>query len=150
MAMHNLMRNVAIIHRTSQVTGTTADKNDAGIDTTPYTGVAWLVSLSTLQTTGASIKLQESASSGFSTSAVSDLTGTSISMTTTIEDGVAILDLYKPGKQWVRLVYVSVNTSDVFDSIIALGYLPKEAPVTHSTADLIGAEYHSRPSTGTA
>lgn len=149
--MHNLFRNVALIHRTSQITGTTATFNDAGIDASNYEGIAWVFAASANQTTGASVKAQECSSSGFSTgSDVADLTGTSIAMTTAIADGAVILDVYRPAKQWVRAAYVKTATSDVLDAIVALGYRPLEAPVTHSTADVIGAEYHVHPATGTA
>lgn len=151
--MHNLLRNAAIIQRTTQVTGSTGNTNLPGVDAQGYEGLAFVFLVNGNATTGMSFKIQEASSSGFSTgtgSEVGDLTGTAIDMTTSIADGVAFIDVYKPNDRWVRAVIVKTNTGDIIDGGLVLGYGWHDLPVTHSTADLIAGEYHSHPSTGTA
>lgn len=152
--MHNLLRSVALVNRSSAVLaagGSTSSINGAGLDATPYLGVAFLVLANGFVTTGFGLKAQECSSSGFSTgSDVADLTGTLIDGTTSISDGVMGIDLLRPQKQWVRCVVVKTNTGDIIDGILSLGYLPDEAPVTQSTAKSLGFEYHVSPATGTA
>lgn len=147
--MHNLFRNVALIQRTSAVTGTTGTLTFAGIDAAPYEGLAFVFCLTGNATTGASFKLQGDAStSGFGS--VGDLTGTSIAMTTTIADGTVILDLYRPQQRWIRAQMVKTDTGDTVDAALVFGYRPINAAVTHSTASVIDVEYHVSPTTGTA
>ena len=151
--MHNMFRNVAIIQRTTGVTGSTGNSNLPGVDARGYEGISWVFLVNGNPTTGMSFKVQEASSSGFSTAAgslVGDLTGTSIDMTTGIADGAAFIDVYKPNDRWVRAVIVKVSTADIIDGALVFGYNFNDLPVTHSTADVIAGEYHSHPSTGTA
>lgn len=150
MPIHNLMRNVALVNVSSAVTGSTSDHTFAGVDMRGYEGIAWVFCPTGNLTTGASFKVQGATSSGFSTGTRSDLTGTSIDATTTIADGAVVIDIYRPEHRWVRGVMVKTSTGDTVNSAVALAYNPAFAPVTHSTADVIGAEYHVHPATGTA
>ena len=149
--MHNLLRNVKINYATA-ITGSTAASNYPGLDMRGFSGISFVPLISgTPATDGSSIKAQECSSSGFTTgSDVADLTGTSVALSSSITDGYAGLDLYRPNKRWVRMVHVKVSTADIFSSVVELQYRPGDAPVTHSTAKNHGVEYHAGPSTGTA
>ena len=151
MPNHNLLRNAAIQYSTT-ITGSTAASNYPGLNMKGYEGVAFIAFVSgTPSTNGSSINAQECSSSGFSSgSDFSDLTGTAVALSSSIADGYAAIDLFRPAKQWVRMVHVKTATADIFSSAIALQYRPVVGPVTHSTAKNHGVEYHVHPSTGTA
>lgn len=148
---HNLLRNVAVVQRATQVTGSTAASNLPGIDMLGYTGISWIVLPAGTPTTGFSFKAQECSSSGFSTgSDVADLTGTDVPFSTAIVDGFAGIDIFRPAKRWVRAVLVKTSTADLIDGAIGIVYNALEAAVTHSTAKNYGVEYFVTPATGTA
>lgn len=151
MPEHQLLRNVAIQYATA-ITGSTADSNYPGLDMRGYEGISWVAYVSgTPSTNGSSIKAQECSSSGFTTgSDVGDLTGTSVALSSSIADGYAGIDIYRPAKRWVRMVHVKTSTADIFSCVGAFQSHPNYAAVTHSTAKNHGVEYFVSPATGTA
>ncbi|MDO8751145.1 MAG: hypothetical protein Q7K03_08385 [Dehalococcoidia bacterium] len=150
--MHNLLRNVKVTN-TSQIGGSTAVAYSSILDMRGYDGVAFIAMISGGPSTSAfGIKVQEASSSSMSTgSDVADLTGTSVTASsTTIADGFLAADIFRPNKQYVRMAMIPSAGSDTLSAIVALQYKAGDSPVTHSTGKNLGTEYFVSPSTGTA
>ena len=148
---HQLLKNVAIDYATA-ITGSTGNSNYPVIDMRGYEAIAFAAFPNgTPSTAGSSIKIQQGSSSGMSTGDAADLTGTSVSLSSSITDGYVATDIYRPGDRYVRLVHVKTSTADIFNNVVVLQYRPGYAPITHgSTAKQHGVEYHVSPAEGTA
>lgn len=145
--MRQLLRYAAITTSTA-ITGSTGNSNYAGLDMAGYEGVAFIALVSgTPSTNGSSIKVQQDSSSGFGT--VVDLTGTSISLSSSITDGYVASDIFRPSAQYVRMVHVKTSTADILSGLVMLRHR-SDVSVSHSTASQHGIEYHVTPSSGTA
>ena len=118
-----------------------------------YDGVSFIAMISGSPSTSAfGIKAQEASSSSMSTSSdVADLTGTSVTASsTTIADGFLAIDIFRGQKQYVRMATIPTAGSETLAAIIALQYKAGDSPVTHSTSKNLGTEYFVSPATGTA
>lgn len=148
--MHQILRGYQIDFSTA-ITGSTGTSQYPGWSMADATEIAWVPIISgTPSTDGSSINAQECSSSGFTTgSDVSDLTGTSVALSSSITGGFAVIDIYKPKKQWVRMEHVKLSTADILSGVIVIRRR-NDLPVTHSTSFSHGVEYFNSPSTGTA
>jgi hypothetical protein len=147
MAMHNLLRDVAVTV-SSAITGSTGASNYPAIDMLGYEGIAFVPLISgTPSTLGSSVSVQEATSSAMGDAA--DLLGTSVALSSGIAGGFAGVEIYRPRERYVRLVHTKTSTADIFLSVVNLLHRPLLAPVTQSTAQNHGVEFFNGPSSGT-
>ncbi len=122
---------------------TSSAVNMAGFD-----GVCFVVPLGTI-VSGAvtSMKLQQSSDDGGSDD-YSDVTGTSITIADTDDDKVKYLDVYRPGKQYLKLVVSRATQNATIGGILAIQYKAGTLPVTQGTN--VAGEAHLSEAEGTA
>jgi hypothetical protein len=118
--------------------------NGAGVDMSGYEGVAFTVLALKGEALNFTIKAQEADESDFSDAA--DLAGTSVAFSTAVgTDGYAMLDIFRPQKQYVRPVVVVPNaTAATPVSVEAIQYGGRFQPETNT------GELHTSPDEGTA
>jgi len=119
------------------------------IDTAGFDAVEFVVSIGTIEATGTvTIKVQQddlNAAGG-----MADLEGTSVAYTAADDGKLAILDVVKPGKRYVRLLVTTAAANGTINLAIARLYRAKNRPVTQSTSEVVASELHVSPAEGTA
>lgn len=140
-----LSNDVKVIKVADHSTAATSGVTSASVDTAGYEGVMFLTSFGTAAA-GNTLKAQQSSDDGGSDD-FSDLAGTSVSSGSSDED--VWLDIYRPGKQYVRVV-AARGTSSTLESVWAILYGPRQAPVDNTTTGTIVGELHVTPDEGTA
>jgi hypothetical protein len=137
-----LSENVKITRLSGVVsTGTTA-VNATAVDMTGYRGVLFVSSLTTPAADNI-MKAQQSADN----SSFADLEGSAVDVGAS--DDTQWIDIYDPEEQYVR-PSIARGTTTVVDSIFAIQYDPKGAPVSNVTAGTINGVALVRPAEGTA
>lgn len=122
---------------------TSSAVNMAGFD-----GVCFVVPLGTI-VSGAvtSMKLQQSSDDAGSDD-YTDVTGTSITIADTDDDKLKYLDVYRPGKQYLKLVVSRATQNATLGGIVAIQYRAATRPVTQGTN--VAGEQHASEAEGTA
>ena len=139
----NLSSNVLITKVQDHSTAATSAVNSTGVDMSGYEGVLFITSFGT-----AAANNTVNAAQGADNSADwVDLTGTSVSAGTSDED--VWIDVYRPTERYVRLE-AARGTSSTLESIWAIQYGPRKAPVDNTTTGTIIGELHASPAEGTA
>ncbi len=94
-----------------------------------------------------SVKVQEnSANSG---TGMADLAGTAITVADTNDNQIAISDIIKPAKPYLRLATLRATQNATIDFLLVELYRSKKEPITQDTS-VISAEVWSSPLEGTA
>lgn len=124
---------------------TSAVDSDA-VDMAGFDGVIFLTSFGTAAANN-TLKAAQSADSAGSPDDFSDLANTSVSSGTSDED--VWIDIYRPRKRYVR-VTAARGTSSTLESIWAIQYRGRKAPVSNVLAGTIVGEAHVSPAEGTA
>lgn len=147
------MKNLNGAVKTSRVmnavaAGTSAQTSSA-VNMAGFNGCRFIAGFGAI-TSGAetSIKVQQSSDDG-STDAYSDLEGTSITVADDHDNKIAIVDIPKPGKQYLKLVVSRATQNAVIDFVLAEQYGATAMPITDSTT-VLGSEIHASPAEGTA
>lgn len=151
--MHNLFRNVKVTRSVdyTAASATSTDINGGILDMAGFEGVAFVALINGTPTSaGFLMKAEMGTSSSLSTGNAVEIDDSAVNVTTSIANGILILDVYKPQYRYVRCVLDRVTTDDIPDGVLAFQYGAGNAPVTHSTADLYTAEYANSPSSGAA
>lgn len=139
----NLSSNVKITKCADHTTAGTDPVNGTGVDMSCYTGVLFLTSFGT----AAANNTVNAAQGADNSSDWQDLTGTSVASGTSDED--VWVDVYRPTDRYVRLE-AARGTSSTLESIWAIQYGPKMAPVDNTTSGTITGELHAGVAEGTA
>lgn len=128
-------------------TGVTAQYSTA-LDMSPFDEAIFYVMFGTIADGTPTVKLQESVDAAFTSPL--DIEGSSISVTpTTHNNKVAVLNIARPLKRYVRVAIVrSGTTGQVIDGVLAVQY-SGTGPVTHDTS-VLGAKMFGNPKEGTA
>lgn len=147
--MIGLLKDVLITRVMNAVAADTSDQNSSIVDMQGYEGVLFVASFGTLTATQVtSLKAQQDTDSAGGTMA--DLTGTSVGP---LADGdsnkVLVLDVYRPLERYVRCVVDRGTANAVIDSVIAIQYGARKAPVTQGST-VSASELHASPAEGTA
>lgn len=129
--------------------GTSAQTSSV-IDTAGYDGVKIYSAFGAI-TAGAatSVKLQQSSDDG-SSDAYSDLEGSSITVADDDDNQVAIHDLYRPLKRYIKVVISRATQNAVIDGVLAVRYGAKKLPATNDSATIVALESYASPAEGTA
>jgi hypothetical protein len=141
----NLSTLVKITKVKDHSTAATSAVNSDGVDMAGYEGVLFLTSFGTAASDN-TCNLAQSDDNG-SSDDFTDLTGTSVTSGSSDED--VYLDIYRPQKRYVRLE-AARGTSSTLESIWAIQYGPRSAPVDNTTSGTIVGEFHAEPAEGTA
>ena len=128
----------------------TTDSNGTGLSMAGFDGVMFIAALGTITATGVQgLKAQQSDDDG-ATDTYGDLTGTLVSAADDDDNKLVILDIFQPGKLWVRPVVTRATANCVIDGVIAIQYGAANRPTTHDAATVVGIELHDAPAEGTA
>jgi hypothetical protein len=122
----------------------TSDVVDAG----GFDALRFVVGFGTI-TAGAatSIKLQQGAEPNLSDA--TDLAGSKVIVADTGDNKVAIVDVFRPQKRYLRLVTNRATQNSAIDFALCELYRADTEPVTQD-ATVIAAEIHASPAEGTA
>lgn len=146
----NLSKACKITRVSNAVAAGTSDINSSSVDMGAdggYDSVMFLVEFGTI-TSGAvtSVKAEQSADD----SSWNDLAGTGVTVADTDDNGVAWLDVHRPGDRYVRCTVDRATQNAVVDGITAIQYNARELPTTHDATTVLGGEFHLTPAEGTA
>ena len=146
--MLNISKEVKVTRVMNGVAAGTSAQNSSVIDMQNFDGVVFIAAFGAI-TSGAvtSAKAQQGAASNLSDAA--DLKGTKITIADTDDDKVAVLDIYRPQKRYLRLVVSRATQNAVIDGVVALQYKGKKAPVTQD-ASVAGDKLCVSPDEGVA
>lgn len=139
----NLSSNVKITKVADHSTAATSAVNSTGVDMCGYEGVIFLTSFGT----AAANNTLNAAQGADNSSDWEDLEGTSVASGTSDED--VWIDVYRPTDRYVRCE-AARGTSSTLESIWAIQYGARKAPVDNTTSGTITGELHASPSEGTA
>lgn len=143
-----LSENVKIIKvEDHTAAGTTAVDSD-GVDMDQDGGFGSVLFITSFGTAAAdnTVNAAQSDDNG-SSDDFTDLTGTSVASGTSDED--VWIDVKHPTKRYVRLE-AARGTSSTLESVWAILYNPRKAPVDNTTSGTIIGEGHVSPAEGTA
>ena len=113
-----------------------------------FDGVCFIVPLGAIVSGAAtSMKLQQS-SDDAATDAYSDVEGTSITIADTDDDKLKYLDVYRPGKRYLKLVVSRATQNATIGGILAVQYKARTKSPTQGTG--VAGEQWTSPAEGTA
>jgi len=127
----------------AQTTITSDALNMAGFDSACFIVPVGPVTAGAVTT----MKLQQSDDDG-SSDAYSDVLGTSITIADSDDNKLKYLDVYRPGKQYLKIVIARATQDATVGGIFAVQYNASSLPVTQGT-DVAG-ERHASAAEGTA
>ena len=139
----NLSSNVKITKVSDYAGAATSAINSASVDMSGYTGVLFIGSFGT----AAANNTMNAAQGADDSADWVDLEGTSVSSGTSDED--VWIDVFRPTDRYVR-AEVARGTSTTMETIWAIQYGPRKAPVDNTTSGTITGELHASPAEGTA
>jgi hypothetical protein len=148
-----LLPEISIVRALNAVAAGTTVQNGTGFDMQSdggYDGVLFILAVGALTATQVTaLKAQQSDDNG-SADDYTDLTGT---LTGPLADGdgnkLVVLDIFRPGKRYVRPVVNRATANAVIDGVIAIGYRNRTPP-TAQGANVAFSEAHVSPAEGTA
>lgn len=139
----NLSSGIKITKVADHSTAATSAVNSTGVDMSGYEGVIFITSFGT----AAANNTINAAQGADNSTDWEDLTGTSVTSGTSDED--VWIDVYRPTDRYVRCE-AARGTSSTLESIWAIQYGARKAPVDNTTSGTITGELHASPSEGTA
>jgi len=148
--MQNLSKSIKITRVSASAAAGTSDVTGSVLDMQGFDGVLFIASFGTLTATQVtSLKAQQGSQSDGSDMA--DLEGSKVGPLADGDGGKClVLDLFRPGKRYVRAVVDRGTANAVVDDVIAVQYCGTKAPTTHDAATIAAAELHVSPAEGTA
>jgi hypothetical protein len=117
---------------TPQTAAGTSDVNSSAVDMADYDGVIFIAVVGAIVSGGVTyVKGQQGQVSD--SSDMADLASSKQSFADTNDDGIIILDIYRPQERYVRAVFSRATQNSTIGAVIALQYGPKKKPVTQDT-----------------
>lgn len=148
--MDNLIKNEKFTRVLNAVVAGTTAQTGSVIDMQGWDAVTFVVAFGTI-TSGAatSIKVQQGALANGSDMA--DLTGTLLSVADTDDNKLAMVEVYRPQKRYVRVAITRDTQNSVIDGAIAIQRGSRVKPVTHDATTVVTPETpFNSPAEGTA
>ena len=141
--------NHKLIRLGNAAAAATTDIEATGVDMAGFGSVTFIVPFGTI-TAGAvtSVKAQQSDDNG-STDGWSDLAGSAVTVADTDDNKVAVLEITRPVKRYVRPVVDRGTQNAVVDGILAILSHPRTLPIT-ADSTLITPKLLNAPAEGTA
>lgn len=146
--MQNLTKDAKLSRVSNAVAAGTTTINSTSIDMQNFESATFIVAFGAI-VAGAvtSIKVQQSSDNG-SSDAWADLTGTSVSVADTDDNGLKFVEIARPRERYVRCVVSRATQNATVDGIVAIQTNAREMPVTHASG--VAGELHVSPAEGTA
>ena len=137
-------------HSNAVAAGTTVITPSAGVDTQGFDHVTFQALFGTI-TAGAatSIEVHQSDDDG-DTDAYSALEGTNVTVADDDDNKIAVVEVIRPAKRYLKLVVNRATQNAVLDGIVALLSGAKVHPVTQDSTVIAASEIHVSPEEGTA
>lgn len=142
--MPNLSNMTRFLEGIATTIAGTSTINGAEVDMANFEGVLFVIKFGTAAADN-TIKAQQDDVTGMAGAA--DLLGSLVAVGAS--DEIVWLDLYRPLKQFVRMVALR-GTSTTIDWGIAIRYAGKKGPQINNVAGTIAGELHVSPAEGTA
>jgi hypothetical protein len=144
----NLLKNIKITRAMNSVVAGTTNQNSSVIDMAGFEGISFIAAFGTLTSTAVTgIKVQQGTLANGSD--MVDLAGTALAIPDTDSNKLLASDIYRPTKQYVRLVVTRGTANAVIDGVNALQYKGRIRPNTQD-ATVSGTETWVSPAEGTA
>lgn len=146
----NLSKETKIVrHSNAVAVGTAAVTPSAGVDMKGFDNCMFVVAFGTITDGPPSIKVQQSSDDGVA-DGYSDLTGTSVAVANSDDNKLAVVEVARPAKRYLKLIVTRGGaTGCVLDGIVAILSGPKHVPITLDTT-VAASETHVTPAEGTA
>lgn len=146
----NSSKHEKVIRVLNGVVAGTSDQTSSAIDTAGYDGVKIVTALGAI-TAGAvtSVKLQQSSDDG-SADDYSDILGSGQSFADTDDNKVAVHDVFRPQKRYLKVVVDRGTQNAVIDSIVATLYAARKLPTTDDSTTVVGRKVLVSTAEGTA
>ncbi len=148
--MHNLSLHTDVRRSMNAVSAGTGDtQTGTAIDMSGWDGVLFVFFFGTITSSAVTtIKAQQGAASNGSDAA--DLAGTEQSVADTDDNKIAMIDIRRPSKRYVRPAVTRATANVVIDGVVAVLYRGEMTPAAaHSTAVRVAERFNS-PAEGTA
>lgn len=139
----NLSSQIKITKVADHTTAGTDAINSTAVDMSGYEGVLFVTSVGTANAGNYINAKQCDTYDG----TYADLEGTKVTSGTSDED--LWVDVYRPQERYVKC-YVTRGASTTCESIWAIQYGARKAPVDNTTSGTIAGELHASPAEGTA
>jgi hypothetical protein len=127
----------------------TSNVNSDIVDMAGYDAVRFIIGFGAI-VSGAvtSVKVQQNdANSG---TGMNDLTGSGITVADTDDNKIAISEIIRPQKRYLRLATLRATQNATIDFVLIELYKARSAPLTQDSATVISAELFQTPIEGTA
>lgn len=147
--MFQLTKDTKLTRVLNGVAAGTSEQLGTVIDMQDFEAVTFAVAFGTI-TSGAatSIKVQQGALSNGSD--MTDLTGTSVTVADTDDNKVAMVEVHRPQKRYVRVAVERATQNAVIDGAFAFQYGARVKPTTQDSTTVITPEFWLSPAEGTA
>lgn len=148
---HNLALYSNTVRIMNGVVAGTSDQTSSALDMEDYDGVLILAAFGVVSANAVSVvKVQQSSDDAVADD-YTDLTGTaSTALTATTDNNkIVVIDIYRPQKRYLKVVFTRSTGNVVIDGIFAVRYHGKAQPAAlHAT--VLSQEVFSYPAEGTA
>lgn len=147
----NMFESTEFIRVSNAVAAGTTNVDCTAVDCSDCDGVLFIAAFGALTTNAVTaLKANQSNNSGGSPDDFTDLAGSSVAVADDQDNKVAVLDVCRPGKRYVRATVVRGTANAVIDSVVAIKYkLRKSAAVQGSTV-IATSKVVTTPAEGTA
>jgi len=149
--MLSLLKNSQIVRHSNAVTaGSSAITPSAGVDRSNAEVVTFLVPFGAITSGGVqSIEVHQSDDDGVA-DAYSALLGSNVVVADDDDNKVAVVEIVKPTKRYLKCVVNRATQNSAIDGILAILTGLKNYPVTQGATVVAASESHASPAEGTA
>lgn len=128
----------------------TSDQNSSSVDMQMFEEVTFIAAFGVISGSAVtSIKVQQSSDDGVA-DGWSDLLGTDLTVADDDDTSMAVVNIVKPLKRYLRCVVLRATQNAVIDGVIAIQSGAHVKPTTHDSTTVLGSEIHVSPIEGTA
>lgn len=147
--MFQFTKDIKLTRVLNAVAAGTTNQTGSTIDMADFDAVSFTVAFGTI-TNGAvtTIRVQQGAASDASD--MTDLAGTSITVADTDDNKLALTEIFRPQKRYVRVMVARATQNAVIDGAVAFQYGARVKPVTQDSTTIITPEFWLSPAEGTA
>ena len=139
-----------IRHSNAVAAGTSTITPSAGVDVSGFNSCAFLAAFGAIVSGAAtSIEVHQSDDDG-DADAYSALEGTKVTVADDNDNQVAVVEVLRPQKRYLKCIVNRATQNATLDGIIAVLGDAASLPTTHDSSTVVDAEVHVAPDEGTA
>lgn len=131
----NMLPNVKVTRVMNAVAAGSDNQDSSILDMQGYDGVVFVAAFGTI-TSGAVTALVAQQNSASATEGMTSLEGASVSVADDDDNKIAIVDVHRPRKRYVRAVVERGTQNAVIDGVIAIQYRGSKMPIANALAAL--------------